>query len=143
MRISEKFWLNFYLPLWLDLGWWLTQISALQMATGQPPHTDLHPLRVLFLVPKLDPPTLEGPFSTAFKDFVSCCLVKDPEQRPLASDLLNHDFVRRATAPPDLPKLVMKAPLFMHCAPYVDDNCFLGWILNSNVNLSTLPVHSH
>ena len=51
-------------------------LFALQMATGAPPHADLHPMRVLFLIPKSPAPELEGPFSARFKDFVTVCLQK-------------------------------------------------------------------
>ncbi len=41
------------------------------MAQGSPPHYDLHPMRVLFLIPKSKPPELIGNFSATFKDFVA------------------------------------------------------------------------
>lgn len=41
-----------------------------QMAQCTPPHYDLHPMRVLFLIPKSQPPQLQGSFSEPFKDFV-------------------------------------------------------------------------
>lgn len=55
--------------------------GTLQMATGAPPHADLHPMRVLFLIPKSPAPQLEGPFSARFKDFVTVCLQKVSHSR--------------------------------------------------------------
>ena len=52
------------------------RVAGMQMATGAPPHADLHPMRVLFLIPKSPAPELEGPFSPEFKDFVGVCLQK-------------------------------------------------------------------
>jgi hypothetical protein len=48
--------------------------ACVQMACGAPPHADMHPMRVLFLIPRDPPPSLEGPFSDTFKSFVATCL---------------------------------------------------------------------
>ncbi|KAJ3042328.1 putative protein serine/threonine kinase [Rhizophlyctis rosea] len=76
---------------------WSLGITAWELANGLPPHANLHPMRVLFIIPQQPVPTLDKKFSPEFRDFVAKCLAKRPSQRPNARDLLTHPFIQNAT----------------------------------------------
>lgn len=65
------------------------------MAEGKPPYGDIHPMRAIFMIPTKPPPSFRKPdqWSPEFIDFVSRCLVKNPEERATASELLQHSFI--------------------------------------------------
>uniref|UniRef100_A0A7N8XVH6 non-specific serine/threonine protein kinase n=1 Tax=Mastacembelus armatus TaxID=205130 RepID=A0A7N8XVH6_9TELE len=77
---------------------WSLGITAIEMAEGKPPYADIHPMRAIFMIPTNPPPTFRNPdlWSLAFREFVGQCLVKNPENRATATQLLQHPFIKSA-----------------------------------------------
>ncbi|XP_066558155.1 serine/threonine-protein kinase 4 [Amia ocellicauda] len=77
---------------------WSLGITAIEMAEGKPPYADIHPMRAIFMIPTNPPPTFRNPevWSEPFQDFVKQCLVKNPEHRATATQLLQHPFIKTA-----------------------------------------------
>lgn len=91
---------------------WSLGITAIELAVGEPPYANIHPMKVLFQIPKNPPPRLEGKFSREFKDFIAHCLIKDPAQRPTARDLLRHRFIRTAGRVEALQELIERKQMW-------------------------------
>lgn len=88
---------------------WSLGITAMELANGEPPHANVHPMKVLFLIPKQPAPRLEGPhWSKDFKDFVAACLTKDVDKRGGAKELLKHRFIRSAGKIEGLQELIVR-----------------------------------
>ncbi|KAK7789783.1 hypothetical protein R5R35_012336 [Gryllus longicercus] len=90
---------------------WSLGITALEMAEGKPPYGDIHPMRAIFMIPTKPPPSFREPdqWSPEFIDFVSRCLVKNPEERATASELLQHEFIGNAKQPNILSQMIAEA----------------------------------
>lgn len=73
---------------------WSLGITAIELAEMEPPYANEPPMKVLFNIPTKEPPTLQDQqnYSSHFNDFIKYCLVKDPEKRPSASDLLKVNY---------------------------------------------------
>ncbi|KAF2140121.1 uncharacterized protein K452DRAFT_230673 [Aplosporella prunicola CBS 121167] len=92
---------------------WSLGITAIEMAKGEPPHAETHPMKILFHIPKAPAPRLEGSeYSKEYKDFVAQCLVKDPDRRPTAKELLRHKFIQRAGRIEGLRELIERRQMF-------------------------------
>ncbi|XP_068855698.1 serine/threonine-protein kinase 4-like, partial [Aphelocoma coerulescens] len=71
------------------------------------------PTRALYHIAQRDPPGLRQPhsWSEQFRDFVSLCLRKLPQERPRARELLQHAFVARERPPGVVPELLRRTKM--------------------------------
>lgn len=77
---------------------WSLGCTLIELADGEPPYADVHPMRALFMIPNKPPPTVRAPdaWSKDFNDFLRQCLQKDPERRTKVRVLLEHPFCAEA-----------------------------------------------
>ena len=76
---------------------WSLGITAIEMAEGHPPHSSLHPMRAIFVIPTKPAPSLQDvdAWSPEMLDFIRCCCKKDPGQRYDSALLASHTFIKR------------------------------------------------
>eukprot|EP01090_Pellita_catalonica_P004567 TRINITY_DN14383_c0_g1_i1.p1 TRINITY_DN14383_c0_g1~~TRINITY_DN14383_c0_g1_i1.p1 ORF type:complete len:658 (-),score=121.63 TRINITY_DN14383_c0_g1_i1:89-2014(-) len=88
---------------------WSLGITAIEMGELLPPHSDVHPMRALFLIPRQPPPRLEEKhWSAEFYSFVEMCCVKEVENRASVAELLKHPFLKHSSGPQGLIELIEK-----------------------------------
>ncbi|KAM3375856.1 serine/threonine-protein kinase BLUS1 [Capsicum galapagoense] len=90
---------------------WSFGITALELAHGRPPLSNLPPSKSLFMkitkrfrfsdYEKTKNSKNYKKFSKAFKDMVGLCLDQDPNRRPSADKLLKHPFFKSCNKGPD------------------------------------------
>lgn len=75
---------------------WSLGITLIEFAQRDPPNNQMNPMRVLLKILLAEPPKLDSPsqWSKQFNDFLAKCLIKDPQSRPTATDLLEHPFIK-------------------------------------------------
>jgi serine/threonine-protein kinase 24/25/MST4 len=94
---------------------WSLGITIWEMAHGDPPLAELAPMKALLAIPKNAPPRLGSSFSSAMRDFVSCCLCES-KHRHSVDQLLGHAFVARALPPSTLCDVVRVRMAKLHKA---------------------------
>ncbi|KAK8842337.1 hypothetical protein M9Y10_025915 [Tritrichomonas musculus] len=119
---------------------WSLGITAIELATGSAPYSDLHPLEVIVRISDSPPPSLPEPsintsndtlpngvssnnsdqknssppviqeYSQAFRDFVRLALQKQPDKRPSAIELLGSKFIKMSASQTELAELFSLIP---------------------------------
>ncbi|KIM29230.1 hypothetical protein M408DRAFT_328910 [Serendipita vermifera MAFF 305830] len=89
---------------------WSLGIMAIEMIENEPPYLDEEPLKALYLIATNGTPTLKKPeaLSRELKHFLSVCLCVDVKSRANATELLEHEFLKKACSASGLAALLRK-----------------------------------
>uniref|UniRef100_A0A7N2LES4 Protein kinase domain-containing protein n=1 Tax=Quercus lobata TaxID=97700 RepID=A0A7N2LES4_QUELO len=74
---------------------WSLGCTVLEMLTRQHPYSHLEGMQALFMIGKGEPPLVPDSLSRDARDFILKCLQVNPNDRPTATQLLDHPFVTR------------------------------------------------
>ncbi|KAI9364217.1 kinase-like domain-containing protein [Pilaira anomala] len=90
---------------------WSLGITAIEMVEGSPPHLENPEHAIRLLTTQRVSPSLKDPdqLSLNFRDFLGKCLQFNAENRPTASELLQHPFLTKAAPPSSLLPLIESA----------------------------------
>lgn len=82
----------------LPVDIWSLGCTVIEMATSKPPWSQYEGVAAIFKIGNSkDPPEIPDHLSADAKSFIRLCLQRKPSERPTASRLLNHCFVRNQT----------------------------------------------
>eukprot|EP01084_Bolivina_argentea_P004961 9389_1 len=88
---------------------WSLGISAIEMAMGAPPYSNLPPYPAMLKITQQAPPNVpESKFSKEFRDFIAKCLIKDVNKRPKIAELTKHVFFKNAKKTTNLIPLIQQ-----------------------------------
>ena len=78
---------------------WSLGITCTELCNGEPPFSNLNPKNVMEKIAKF-PPTVDevinkNEHTDEFYDFIKKCLEIDPKKRPIAKDLIKHNFITK------------------------------------------------
>jgi len=99
---------------------WSLGITAYELITSRPPHSELPYMKAIFLIPKNDSPSIPEThakmYSADCHDFIKQCLQKEPAQRPTAQQLMEHPFIKKSGDK----RIIVQ--LLDECMPKIDAN---------------------
>lgn len=100
---------------------WSLGITCIELAERKPPLYNMNAMSALYHIAQNDSPTLSSQtaansqpdkpptsWSDYFKNFVDSCLRKQPQNRPSAKELLNHEFILKLSDRSALIDLIRK-----------------------------------
>jgi len=77
---------------------WSLGITIIELAELDPPHFEVGPMRVVFIIPNSPPPELKHKeaYSPELSELLARCLVKNPDERASAEELLKMPYITEA-----------------------------------------------
>jgi serine/threonine protein kinase len=74
---------------------WSLGCTVIELLTGAPPYFELGPMSALFNIVEDRHPPLPDNLSDLLRSFLKVCFKKDPRQRPTATELVEHKWIRQ------------------------------------------------
>ena len=104
------------LPYGPEVDIWSLGIMVMEMVDGEPPFFNEPPLQAMRRIRDMPPPKLRNSqkVSPRLQSFLDKMLVRDPNERVSAHDLLQHPFMRQASSPSVLKPLIEAAAVAAH-----------------------------
>ena len=73
---------------------WSLGCTLVELVTGKPPYADMIAMSAMFRIVEDSYPPLPSTISQEMHSFLLCCFQKDPEERPTATQLKEHSWIR-------------------------------------------------